>query len=324
MSELSLLLLNGLWALAALMFLLPLAVTYFFRQQLEPAEVKDGQRCPAVSVIIPARNEAHNIGQALQAVTQLDYPKTQVEVIVVDDRSSDRTAAIVRDFMIEHEEISLLDAPPLEADWTGKANACHFGAEQAQGDWLVFLDADTYVRPALLVSAVDYAAANRVGLLSLIPFQIAASFQERIALPLIFLAFASVIDFRRVNDPADTQAVANGQFLLFARDAYRRIGGHRAVRSELSDDLAFARRAKALGVGFRCLFADRLVETRMYRSLAEVWRGFSRNAVEIMRIDTLSQLLLQSARSLLLAGGLLLLPAMTLLSEAGPGVQVMA
>jgi len=312
-SEFSLALLNALWALATLVFLWPVARTYLHRQQLEPVTVQDGNHSPSVSVIIPVRNEAHNIGHALHAITQLDYPTGQIEIIVVNDRSSDETVAIVQRFAAEHATIRLLEAPPLAEGWTGKANGCQYGAEQAGGEWLVFVDADTFVKPALLTSALSYAETNRIEMLSLIPFQIVASFQERIVLPAIFLGFASVIDFRRVNDPHDTQAVANGQFLLFSRQAYQRIGGHRAIRGELSDDLAFARRAKALGLIFRCLFADQLVETRMYRSLAEVWEGFSRNAVEIMRAASLLPLLLRATRSLVIALGLLLLPLLTLL-----------
>jgi len=316
-------LLNGLWALTALVFLLPIARTYIHRQQLELVAAGERTRHPTVSIIIPARDEAHNIGQALHAITQLDYPEAQIEVLVVNDRSTDDTAAIVRRFAAEHDAIRLLDAPPLAEGWTGKANGCQFGADQARGEWLVFIDADTYVKPALITSAIAYAETKQMDLLSLIPFQIVASFQERIVLPAIFLAFASVIDFRRVNDPHDTQAVANGQFLLFSRSGYQRIGGHRAIRRELSDDLAFARRAKELGLQFRCLFADHLIETRMYRSLAEIWRGFSRNAVEIMRASSFLPLLVRAMRSLLIALGLLLLPVLTLLSkEAGPALLI--
>ncbi|MEN8171209.1 MAG: glycosyltransferase [Pseudomonadota bacterium] len=315
MSDLLLFLLNGLWAVITLIFLVPIATTYFHRQQLDPTEnSKQGER-PLVSIIIPARDEARNIGQALQCITQLDYPEERLEVIVVNDRSTDGTAEIVNQYSAEHANIRLLDAPPLPEGWSGKSHGCRHGANAAHGEWIVFIDADTYVKPQLIESAIAYAGSNEIELLSLIPFQIVASFQERISLPAIFLGFASVIDFRRVNDPDDPQAVANGQFLLFSRSGYQRIGGHEAIRHALSDDLAFARRAKELGLKFRCLFADRLIETRMYRSLAEVWGGFSRNSVDIMRVTSLLPLLIRALRSLLLAAGLVLLPAVTLLIE---------
>jgi len=313
--DLLLLLLNCLWALLTLIFLLPIARTYLQRQQLEVVAPHDPGSRPLVSIIIPARDEARNIGQALQCITQLDYPEESLEVVVVNDRSTDATAEIVSQYAAQHSYIRLLDAPPLPDGWTGKSHGCQHGADAARGEWLAFIDADTYVKPALIESAIAYAAPLRVELLSLIPFQIVASFQERISLPSIFLGFASVIDFHRVNDPNDSQAVANGQFLLFSRSGYQRIGGHHAIRQMLSDDLAFAHRAKAMGLTFRCLFADALIETRMYRSLAEVWGGFSRNAVGIMRASSLLPFLIRALRSLLIAVGAVLLPAATLLHQ---------
>jgi cellulose synthase/poly-beta-1,6-N-acetylglucosamine synthase-like glycosyltransferase len=317
LSDLLLLLLNGLWAVNSLVFLLPVAITYFHRQQLEAVENSQLDERPRVSIIIPARDEARNIGQTLQCITQLDYPEERIEVIVVNDRSTDATAEIVSRFAAEYANIRLLDTPALPDGWTGKSHGCQYGANAAHGDWLAFIDADTYVKPPLIASAIAYAESNDIELLSLIPFQIVTSFQERISLPGIFLGFASVIDFRRVNDPNEPQAVANGQFLLFSRSGYQRIGSHQAIRQQLSDDLAFARRAKELGLNFRCLFADRLIETRMYRSLAEVWGGFSRNAVDIMRATSLLPLFARALRSLLVAAGLLLLPATTLWLEGG-------
>jgi hypothetical protein len=141
---------------------------------------------------------------------------------------------------------------------------------------------------------------------SVIPFQRIVSFQERVALPGIFLRFAAAVDFKRVNDPDDPFALANGQFLLFSRDAYFRIGGHRAIRLEVSDDLAFARAAKQQRVASCTVFGEQHIETRMYRSLREIWTGFSKNAVEIMHASSVTAIVIDTLVSFGLAFGALL------------------
>ncbi len=303
-----LIILNGLWCIAILSLLWPVVRTYFNRQQLTAQHCHEQRPEHNVSIIVPVRNEERNMARLLEAITRLDYPKERLEVLIVNDGSTDNTAEIVRQYATAHHHIRLLDAPPLRNGWSGKSNACQFGAVASSGEWLIFLDADTFVEPPALCAAISYAASEELALLSLIPFQIIASVEERMVLPAVFVCLASAVDFGRVNNPDAADSVANGQFMLFSRTGYERIGGHRSVIEELSDDLALARRAKRLGMNFRCLFAEELVATRMYHSLAEVWAGFSRNASEIMAVGTVAQLVMLMLRSFAVGSGMLLLP----------------
>lgn len=312
--ELLPLLITLCWILIVISFLVSVGKVYRFREELTGHSLSDPELLPTVSVIIPARNEEPNIATCLDGLLNSHYPADRLQVIVMDDQSSDRTPEIVSTLAARHPNLRLIHGRPLPAGWSGKTHSCHQGAAQAEGEWLVFLDADTYAKPDLLPVTLSHAMQQRFDVLSIIPFQILGSLQERLWLPGVFLGFASFIDFGRVNDPQDPFALANGQFLLFRREAYERIGGHAAIKQELNDDLAFARLAKQQGLYFHCLFGEQLVETRMYRSLEQVWKGFSRNAAEIIQASSCLRLLRDAFRSVMVAAGTVAAPALTLIA----------
>ncbi len=302
------------WIPIVISFLVSVGKVYRFREELTGHSLSDPEQLPTVSVIIPARDEEPNIESCLDGLLGSHYPADRLQIIVVDDQSSDRTPEIVAALAARHPNLRLIHGQPLPAGWSGKAHSCHQGAGQATGEWLVFLDADTYAKPDLLPVALSSAVRRRFDILSIIPFQILGSLQERLWLPGVFLGFASFIDFGRVNDPDDPFALANGQFLLFQKEAYRRIGGHAAIKQELNDDLAFARLAKQQGLRFHCLFGEQLVETRMYRNLKQVWKGFSRNAAEIIQAFSYPRLLRDAFRSVVVAAGSVAAPILTLIA----------
>ena len=308
------LLITLFWILIAISFLVSVGKVYRFREELPEQPLSDPEQLPAVSVIIPARDEEPNIATCLDGLLHSHYPTDRLQIIVVDDQSSDRTPEIVATLATRHSNLQLLHGRALPAGWTGKAHSCHQGFEQAEGEWLVFLDADTYAKPDLLRTALSFAMQQRFNSLSIIPFQILGSVQERLWLPGVFLGFASFIDFGRVNDPDDPYALANGQFLLFHREAYKQLGGHTAIKQELNDDLAFARLAKQLGLRFHCLFGEQLVETRMYRNLGQIWRGFSRNTADIIQAFSYPRLLRYALRSILMAVGVAVVPFIDLVA----------
>ncbi|MFH0934744.1 MAG: glycosyltransferase, partial [Pseudomonadota bacterium] len=161
---------------------------------------------------------------------------------------------------------------------------------------------------------IHFAQDKGLDLLTVIPHQILKSLQERLWLPGVFLGFASFLDLGRINDPDDPYAIANGQFLLFRSEAYQDMDGHRSIRKELNDDLAFAREAKKRRLNFYCAFGEHLLETRMYRSLKEIWTGFSRNAADITQSTSISRLLANTVPTMTVAAGILVLPAMAVLS----------
>lgn len=243
-----------------------------------------GADLPPVSVVVPARDEAGTIATCLLSLLEQDYPRERLQVVLVDDHSTDGTREIADALADQHPELVVTSAPDLPPGWTGKNHACHHGASVATGRWLCFVDADTYSEPDLLRVTVARAAERGADLLSLSPFQLIASPGERLVLPAVFLGIAAGRDFRRIDDPESPDALANGQFMLFRREAYEAMGGHGAVRGEVGEDLAFATLVKSTGLHLSWAFGEDLITTRMYASLGDVWRGFSKNMAEIMQV----------------------------------------
>lgn len=312
--SLLLLFITSFWVVASILFLIATGKVYFLRKEIPGKKLSVAGTAPTVSIIVPARNEEINIGDCLAGLAGLNYPDEKLQIIVVNDHSSDRTGEIVDGFIAQHPNTEQIHGQPLPEGWTGKSYGCWQGAIQAQGEWLIFLDADTYVKPDLLSSCVHFAEHNKLDLLSVIPHQIIKSRQERLWLPGVFLGFASFLDLGRINDPQDPYAIASGQFLLFRSEAYRSIGGHRLIRVELNDDLAFAREAKKHHLRFFCAFGEHLLETRMYRNLKEIWTGFSRNAADITQSSSIGRLLANTAYIMTVAAGSIALPVIVALS----------
>ncbi|HTW94190.1 MAG TPA: glycosyltransferase [Tepidisphaeraceae bacterium] len=233
-----------------------------------------------VSVIVPARNEAGNIGPCVDALLAQDYRRDQLQIMVVDDDSSDTTAAEA----LAHgdDRIILIHAPPLPGGWTGKCNACWNGARGASGDYLCFIDADVRVLPPLLRCAVACAQSESIDMLSLEPFQRMESCWERMILPAGFLLLAATQDLRSIDDPTKETAAANGQFLLVRREVYEAVGGHAAVHSTVAEDGALAARIKRAGYKVALRDGSDLLQVRMYRSLSSLWEGLSKNIPEML------------------------------------------
>jgi chlorobactene glucosyltransferase len=243
-----------------------------------PAPIHDP---PEVTVIIPARNEENNIGTCLQGLLQQDYPSERLRILVVDDHSEDRTAAIVEQIAESEPRVVLLSAPPLPAGWRGKQNACWHGAQHAQGKWLCFIDADTKQSPELISSSIAAAREDQVDLLSLHPSQEMQSFWERLLMPVPFLTLMLLLDARRINDPSSKAAMANGQFILIRKEAYFAVSGHEKIRMAVLDDVELGRLLKRSGYRIAIHGGDGLIRTRMYRDLPTLWRALARNGSEL-------------------------------------------
>lgn len=232
---------------------------------------------PELSIIVPARNEARQIEQCVRSLLAQDYP--HFEVIVVDDRSHDDTAAIVARIAAEDSRVRLIDGDPLPPGWVGKPWALHQGAQHARGEWLLFTDADTIHEPNASTASVVFARAHNLDALSVLTEQIMVTPAERVFLPSILWIIAfSIGSLDAINDPANQSALFNGQYILVLQRVYREIGGHEAVRNEIAEDLELARLFKRDG-RFRAALvgANGLVRVRMYRSLREIWEGFVKN-----------------------------------------------
>src|SRR5271165_1687219 len=226
---------------------------------------------PVVSVIIPARNEEVCLGDCLKSI--ISQNGVNFEVIVVDDHSTDRTREIARSF----PQVKVIEAGPLPDGWTGKNNAVTTGARQAQGEWLLFTDADTVHLPGSLARALAEAGESQVALLSYSPEQIAVTFWEMAVLPVVFAELARHYPLAKVSDPNSPEAAANGQYLLVKREAYDAVGGHAAVAGDILEDVALARAVKSSGRKIRFRYAADAVRTRMYRNYRQLRDGWTKN-----------------------------------------------
>jgi glycosyltransferase involved in cell wall biosynthesis len=264
-----------------------------------------------LSVIIPARNEERNISICLPTLIVQSEERFQLgrewEILVIDDDSKDRTSQIVSAFALETPGIKVLSAPSIDERtpsqrFTGKNNACWYGAQEASGRWLLFTDADTLHERGDLVRALHEAERHHAALLSYSPRQIVEGFWQRALMPLIFSELATVYPPKEVNDPDKRIAAANGQFLLIDRDIYFEIGGHEAVGMSVLEDVDLAWNVKSSKRTLRFRYAPDALSTRMYRGFKDMVEGWTKNLV----------LLFPHALSLaawrLLDIGLLLLP----------------
>ncbi len=233
---------------------------------------------PFLSIVVPARNEERSIERCVRSL--LAQADIDFEVIVVDDRSEDATPAILERLAGESSRLRVVRGEPLPEGWVGKPWALHQGAAVARGEWILFTDADTAHAPRGAVSALWFARLVGADALSVATYQELGTFWERALLPSILgMVLFACGSLAQINDPADTKhALANGQYLLVSREALDALGGHAALKGEIAEDLAFARRIKADG-RYRFILAggEELARVRMYHSAGEIWQGFTKN-----------------------------------------------
>lgn len=232
---------------------------------------------PLVSVLIPARNEARNIRACLESLVAQDYPN--LEILVLDDDSSDETAAIVRGIAANHSRVRLLTGRPLPPDWHGKAWACYQLGEEAQGEWLLFADADTRHQPNAVSSAVALANARGFDLLSLLPDMGLKTFGLRILMGIIPFVFVGCVPHWLFTEARSPHMVAAlGPFMLFRKKVYRAFGGYEAVRRDIVDDVFIARWVKRVGGRVGLAEGAAVLRVEFYQSFAEAWHGLAKSA----------------------------------------------
>jgi chlorobactene glucosyltransferase len=232
---------------------------------------------PLVSVIIPARNEQRNIERCVRSVLATTYPS--IEVIVVDDHSTDGTADIARAIARLDDRLRIVAAPDLPAGWFGKQWACATGARSARGKLLLFTDADTRHAPDLITRSVNALQNRRADLLTVVGHQEMHSFWERIVQPqffgLLLARYGGTEDVSNARRPADV--IANGQFILVAREPYESLGGHERVRDHVAEDLALAQEYVRAGRRIALVLGLDQLSTHMYASLRELFAGWGKN-----------------------------------------------
>jgi hypothetical protein len=232
-----------------------------------------------VSAIVPARNEEEVIAACVESLAGQGEIG---EVLVIDDQSSDRTAEIVQSLSGKYSTVRLIAAGELPAGWVGKNNAVWIGAREAQGEWLLFTDADAVHSADSAARAISIAGENGATLVSFSPEQVMETWYEKAVIPYVFTRLNSRFRFADVNDSKNSAAAANGQFILIRRDAYDAAGGHASVAAEVLEDVALAARVKA--AGYRLWFGGGkgIVRVRMYRSYAAMREGWKKNLYSLM------------------------------------------
>lgn len=233
-----------------------------------------------VSICVPARDEAHNIALCVQAALATRWP--DLEVIVVDDRSSDGTGDRAREAGAGDPRLHVIEGTPRPAGWAGKAWACARAAGEATGDLLLFVDADVRIDPDAVASLVAELEDKRLSLLSAFGTWKLEGFWERAVVPAVGWLIRGAVDLDHVNAPERPEAFANGQLILVERGAYDALDGHGAVKDQILDDVRLAEAFKRRGhrVGMRV--APWLFVVRPYRSLREIYGGYAKNLYEGM------------------------------------------
>jgi chlorobactene glucosyltransferase len=266
-----------LWSLP---WILPQLFTYFRlrnSRSLDNETADAPVNAPLVSVIIPARNEAHNIARCVASILASSYPR--LELMVVDDHSTDDTAAIATRAARGDERFRVIPNPDLPDGWFGKQWACTTGAAAATGEILLFTDADTFHSPDLLTRSVNAIGRTSADMFTVAGRQELGSFWEKIVQPQMFSILSmryggteSVNEARRA-----TEKIANGQCIFFTRSAYDELGGHGSVRSVVAEDLMLAQTVFARGKKLVLMLGVDQLSTRMYTSLHELINGWRKN-----------------------------------------------
>jgi glycosyltransferase involved in cell wall biosynthesis len=234
-----------------------------------------------VSVLIPARNEESVIAASIESL--LASRGIEIEVIVLDDGSTDRTAEIVRKIAMRDARVRLRSSAPLPGGWNGKQHACYELALAARSNVLCFLDADVRLAPEALAAMSGFLSRTGSDLVSGFPRQETETPLEWLLLPLIHFVLLSYLPLAAMRaSAAPGFAVGCGQFLMVRREAYRKAGGHAEIRATMHDGLLLPQLFRRHGLRTDIADLTHLATCRMYHNASEVWRGLSKNATEGM------------------------------------------
>ena len=265
---------------------------------------------PLISICIPARNEENNIRNCVESALGQDYPN--IEVIVLDDRSTDSTLTQLAEIASRDSRLLPISGTELPAGWAGKPHALFQASAAAHGEWLCFVDADTFLAPQAISSCYAKAIETHADMFTTMNEQILGSFWEKVVMPLVMTALSVGFSPRKVNDPNSRDAIANGQFIMIRRTVYDAIGGHEKVKDQIVEDKAISEQVK--WNGHRLVVADgsQVIRTRMYTDLPSMWEGWTKN-IYLGLSDHPAMLLLGAFGATLSVIAALFLPLWTLL-----------
>lgn len=246
-----------------------------------------------VSILVPARNEERNIMRVLSSLSSQTYPN--LEIIVLDDNSTDATAAIARQFALRYSNTKVLNGSKLPEGWLGKNWACRQLADQATGEIMIFTDADNFHHPDAVSKTLAAMEKLDLDMLSAFPQQKTSSFWEILIVPMIdLIIYSGLILWSSRYIPHKAFAAANGQWIAVKKHAYDQIGGHEAVKQQVVEDVALARRFKQKGYKTLVTAGTDIVFGKMYGSFREIWFGLSKNLYGLTNFRALPFLALMS------------------------------
>ena len=232
---------------------------------------------PFVSILVPARNEERCIRECIESLANQIYPN--YEIIILNDDSSDNTPLILEELQSLYPQlVSVIHSHQLPDSWIGKSHACHVLSRYANGEYLLFTDADTVHSPYALNSLVQSAQEMQADLLTAIPYQTLTSIWEHLMVPFMHVLYHGYLPNSFIYTKKNPSFVAaNGQIMLFYSDAYDAIGGHESVKNSMVEDIEIARKIKESGAKIVLANATSLVSCSMYTGFEDVFRGFSKN-----------------------------------------------
>jgi len=264
---------------STLLFIAALVIIYWIHNQyhldiiVEPTPPP--AHAPLISICIPARNEENNIRNCVESALAQDYPN--LEIIVLDDRSTDATLTQLKEIASGDSRLVPISGSDLPASWAGKPHALFQASAAAHGEWLCFVDADTFLAPQAISSCYAKALETQADMFTTMNKQILGSFWEKVVMPLVMTALSVGFSPRKVNDPNTRDAIANGQFILIRRAVYDAIGGHEKVKDQIVEDKAISEQVKWNGYHLVVADGSKVIRTRMYTSLPSMWEGWTKN-----------------------------------------------
>ncbi|MEA2016703.1 MAG: glycosyltransferase family 2 protein [Actinomycetota bacterium] len=230
---------------------------------------------PLVSILIPARNEEFNIKRCIKSLLKQDY--TNIEILVLDDGSTDDTPFIVKELEKKDSRVKLFTGKPLKEGWLGKSYACWQLSKHAKGEYLVFTDADTLHFKNSISNLIGTLTRNKLDVLSAIPRQIMVSLHERMVITWVhfgIMVLLPLVLVKKLKHPLFS--TANGQCMLFKSEVYKKIGGHKSIKTKILEDIHISKQVKRCGFKIMIFDASRSIHCRMYRNFSHLIKGFSK------------------------------------------------
>lgn len=229
---------------------------------------------PLVTVVIPSRNEETRIGNCIKTLQLQSYPN--LEIIIVDD-STDNTVNVINEIAKGDKRFKIIKQEKLAEGWVGKPFALQQGSKIAKGEWLLFIDADTYYDPAIIERSIEYALEKKLDMLSVAPRHICKSFWEKVIQPIPLGAIPALLPLAKTNDPKSNVALAIGPFIMIKHSTFKKLDGYQTIKGFINDDTRLAKLVKSSGYKIGIANAQSMMNLKMYDKFSEIWQGWSKN-----------------------------------------------